>query len=270
MTPLFFGDSDRPLFGVHHRPIASVGGRPPVLICPPFGQEAIRAHRTLRLISESLAAQGRHVLRFDYSCTGDSWGAEQDATVEAWVQDVVTAHQELVDLSGLDRAVWFGVRLGAAIAAFASLRSSFTPLNLVMFDPVLDGRRYLEDSRLAHESFMLDEMGRRLSAGELRKAGIDGWRTRGLLGFGLGPVLEDELMKLDVASLGRLGTAVASIVVSTSEAPGLENSIDWSAMAPRVRTLHLDADFAWNSDAAMNEFLVPPGLMRVALDSVEC
>jgi pimeloyl-ACP methyl ester carboxylesterase len=270
MTPLFFGESNKPLFGVHHRPSMAAPGRLPVLLCAPFGQEAIRAHRTYRLLAERLAADGHHVLRFDYSFTGDSWGAEEDATLEQWVDDVHAAHQELLDLSGLDRAVWFGVRVGAAIAALASLRSASTISNLVLFDPVIHGRSYIEACRMSHEAFMADEMGRPVSARQLREAGIEGGSGRGLLGFQLGAAMESSLLQLDLANLPRLGTSMISLVESASKESQPVSSVNWLSLAPRARTLHFDSDFAWNSDAAMNEFLVSPELLRVALESIEC
>jgi hypothetical protein len=45
-----------------------------VLLCNPFGQEAIRCHRAFRLLSARLASSGIPSLRFDYFGTGDSPG----------------------------------------------------------------------------------------------------------------------------------------------------------------------------------------------------
>ena len=76
-TPLWFGPGDRQLFGWMHLPADRVvhGG---VVLCQPFGIEAICAYFTYRLLAERLADRGLAVLRFDYDGTGDSCGGETD------------------------------------------------------------------------------------------------------------------------------------------------------------------------------------------------
>jgi len=66
MTPFHFGDSSRKLFGVYHRAGTASAQAPAVLLCNPFGEEAIRAHRIYRILAERLARHGAHVLRFDW------------------------------------------------------------------------------------------------------------------------------------------------------------------------------------------------------------
>ena len=79
---LFFGEGER-LFGSHH---AATAARAACLLVPPFGHEAIRSHRAFRQLSMILAGTERHVLRFDFSGCGDSFGDVQ--TMSAWLRDV--------------------------------------------------------------------------------------------------------------------------------------------------------------------------------------
>ncbi len=86
MKPLFFGNPERPLFGVYHPP-RGTASQPPraVLICAPLGQEYIRTHWTLRLFAKQLNRKGIHVFRMDYEGTGDSAGRLDEVTsLETW------------------------------------------------------------------------------------------------------------------------------------------------------------------------------------------
>lgn len=82
----------------------------------PWGWEALRAHRTLRLLADRLAETGLDVLRFDYSGTGDSMGDHDDVTLARWIDDAGEALDELVSLSGARRVSVVGLRIGALVA----------------------------------------------------------------------------------------------------------------------------------------------------------
>ena len=71
MRPFYFGDSEEALYGVYHSPQGEHRDEG-VVLCAPFGQEAMRTHRALRQLATLLTKRGYHVLRFDYRGTGDS------------------------------------------------------------------------------------------------------------------------------------------------------------------------------------------------------
>ncbi len=85
MQPLRFGSAGRQLAGVFHAATASRTPPASLLICNPLGQEAIRVHRLLRLLAESLARKGIATLRFDYFGSGDSDGDDAEATLDDWI-----------------------------------------------------------------------------------------------------------------------------------------------------------------------------------------
>src|SRR6185369_16185836 len=101
LTPLRFGASARRLFGLYQPPSAGTGNAQCVVLCNPFGQEAIRSHRLLRVLGDRLARAGFAVLRFDYSGTGDSDGDDSEADLGRWVEDVLSADAEARRASGL-------------------------------------------------------------------------------------------------------------------------------------------------------------------------
>jgi len=152
----FFGNPQSQLFGVHHPPrgIAAKPARA-VLICPPIGQEYIRTHWCLRLMANQLCRNGAHVLRMDYSGMGDSAGSLQDVqSLNQWTHDVLTGIQQAKELSGAGTVMLVGLRMGAMLAAQAARRTNDVN-SLVLWEPIEDGKSYLEELRAMHRR-MLD------------------------------------------------------------------------------------------------------------------
>ncbi len=148
MKPLFFGATDRRLYGVYHPP--SKGGGHAVLLCYPGIQEYNAAHWAFRRLAGMLSREGHHVLRFDYFGTGDSDGVVASATPGHWVEDVQEAAQELKDLSGSRDISLVGMRIGATMAALASARGLETR-QLILWEPVINGRAYVRELELWDE-----------------------------------------------------------------------------------------------------------------------
>jgi pimeloyl-ACP methyl ester carboxylesterase len=141
--PFFFGPVARQLFGVYHAPLAPTPTPAAVVLCPPFGQEYMRTHRALRQLAVQLAMAGHHVLRFDYSGTGDSAGDGAAVTIDAWLEDVETAIDEIRDTTGITDVALIGLRIGAMLAATTARRRTDVT-KLVLWDPVVSWRLYLE------------------------------------------------------------------------------------------------------------------------------
>src|SRR4051812_24879615 len=158
MQPFYFGTSEKQLFGVYHPPGTKAARQPAVVLCQPLGHEYLRAHRAFRNLGAALAAQGCHVLRFDYFGCGDSGGSGEQATVEQNLADLDAAIDELKDTSGVARVSLVGLRFGATLAAHAASRRRDVE-RLVLWDPVSDGRAYLGEVRDLHDRWLHDRMG---------------------------------------------------------------------------------------------------------------
>jgi alpha-beta hydrolase superfamily lysophospholipase len=147
IQPVYFGSGDYRVFGWLHgisdQLPASVG----LVICKPFGFEAMSAHLSVRAFADAAAELGIPALRFDYGGTGDSEdlapGADQ---LEAWTQDVMAAVQELQRRTGVERVCLLGIRLGALLAAAAAERMPQVRA-LIAVAPIISGRRYLKEMR---------------------------------------------------------------------------------------------------------------------------
>lgn len=105
MEPLLFDGC----YGWLHRPVVPHSSLSPlspaacgVVLCNPFGQEAIMTHRGWRYLATALAANGMPALRFDYHGTGDSDGDESDpARLQAWTASIVAAVRVLRERTGV-------------------------------------------------------------------------------------------------------------------------------------------------------------------------
>lgn len=199
MNPLYFGTSQRPLFGVYHPPRARTVRSTGIVLCYPMGQEYMRAHRAFRQLANLLSKAGFHVLRFDYSCTGDSGGDTETAEVARWVDDLSCAIDELKDTAGVTRVSLVGLRVGAAVAALG--RASRKDIDqIVLWDPVVDGAEYVRS---------LLEAG-----GPGARQAAERGETIGVQGFPVSAGLRAGLSAIDLRKLPVDGSARLAVVVS--------------------------------------------------------
>jgi alpha-beta hydrolase superfamily lysophospholipase len=162
--PLYLSSGGRSLFGWLYHPPDEVSLGPPSLglvICRPFGFEALCSHRSVRAFAAAAAGVGVPVLCFDYAGTGDSEDLPPQADqLEAWTGDVLAAVSELQQRTGVERVCLLGFRLGALLAVRAAARCEAADA-LIAVAPVLNGARYLRELRLT----VLAQAAQRAAAG---------------------------------------------------------------------------------------------------------
>jgi pimeloyl-ACP methyl ester carboxylesterase len=145
--PFYFGPPERPLFGLLHRPDApsARARRVGLVVCTPFGYEAICAPRALRHLAIGAAAASLPTLRFDYDGTGDSAGSDWDpARLGAWIRSVHHAIDALREETGVTDVALVGLRLGALVASLAALERTDVA-GVAAIAPVASGRAYLRE-----------------------------------------------------------------------------------------------------------------------------
>jgi len=162
-----------------------------VVICNPFGQEYLRAHRSLRELAKRLAEAGFHVLRFDYFGCGDSAGDGDEVTLEQWLLDISAAIAEIKETSASPKFALVGLRLGATLSALLAAQRRDVE-RLVLWDPILDGAAYLRELRIAHQDWLRDHAQGRDGPGE-------GDPLREALGFPVPPALTASVERLRIA-----------------------------------------------------------------------
>jgi hypothetical protein len=248
-------DGQRLLGSLHAAPRA----RDAALLCNPFGEEAARSHRTFRVLATQLERVGISAMRFDYGATGDSRGDGAGASIAGWLADIATAAEHLRRETGARRLVLVGLRFGATLAALAS--KSVVPRQLVMWDPVIDGRAYLDELAAQHRSYMHEELG-------------PAWRERPLvrdnntpteaLGTPISAALAAELAAIDLAAAPIVSRCT---VVTTKPAPGSERLR--AHLARSAQWIELSDTTTWNSDAALNAMVVPMSIVQAIVARIE-
>jgi hypothetical protein len=119
-----------------------------VIVCPPAPQEIMRAQAALGQLAKRLQENGCHVLRFDYSNTGDSEGLSESASLDRWLQDILKVCAFAKERFPGTKISLMGLRLGAALALRASQHVQVE--RLVLWDPIVDGIHYLREMESSH------------------------------------------------------------------------------------------------------------------------
>jgi pimeloyl-ACP methyl ester carboxylesterase len=256
MTPLFFGTSQRRLFGLYLPPRRRVPAPKSIVLCHPWGQEYLRAHRSMRQLGNLLAAAGHHVFRFDYFGTGDSAGDMVDADLAGWERDIEMAMQELMDTSGATRVSLAGLRLGSTLAARVAARHKREVDMLAMWDPLVSGPEHLAE--LIH-----DERKHARKAGAFLprpEAEGGGHEVRG---FPLTSQMENDIRGLDLVQLVPSLPARSVVVTST---PLESHAALRAALAQRpdgeAAFERIDSLCAWQNHQNLGAGAIPARLLE--------
>jgi uncharacterized protein len=240
MNAFYFGLGPRRLFGIYTPAQGSGARQQAILMCNPWGQEYIRAHRSMRLLSGMLSAAGLHVMRFDYYGTGDSAGDPAETDLRGWESDIEMAIDELLDMTGVPRISLLGLRLGASLAASVSVKRRPQIDALVLWDPIVSGEEYLTELRHADANA--------LARSAQEGGGFEVW------GFALTDDLARELRAIDLVKLATEMPARVLPVVCQSLPSHLALSIVLSDRARETSLEVIASPPAWleegNSGAA--------------------
>lgn len=200
MEAFYFGPSDNYLFGAYHEP-TNGNRREGIVLCSPFGQEYLRAHRSLRRLAINLAAQGYSVLRFDYRGTGDSAGTLAGVTADNWQQDIRHAVQELIDIAAVPKVALVGLRVGALLAAQVAAHNPQIS-RLLIWDPIVSGQAYI------------DELTSEINTDPSRANFIADDGTLHFNGFSMPRAFQQSLTGLDIRDVKGLDAAAVAQIVS--------------------------------------------------------
>lgn len=136
----FYFGPNASLYGVLHTPQKPV--HKTVLLCGPEPYDLEISLFVIQQMAKRLAEHGIAVLQFHYYGTGDSAG---DGAIESffrWREDICSAQAHLQKLYPNSPMIAIGIRLGATLLWQAQER--FTLDGVVFWDPIFDGKQYLE------------------------------------------------------------------------------------------------------------------------------
>jgi alpha-beta hydrolase superfamily lysophospholipase len=250
---LYFDSSGQRLFGWLHRPEEGTAANIGLVICKPFGYEAICAHRSVRAFADMGAAVGMHALRFDYLGTGDSADIAPEADqLEVWTNDVIAAVSELRRLTGVQRVCVVGFRLGALLATLAGARSK-TLDGLVLISPIVNGRRYLRQLRTTRLAAALSAAPAEAIMASSHNADSGNNGSMEVSGFSLSAATLAALAQIDVTTLEAL-PAPEMLIIDDNNLPvargwpeklsALGAKLEYQALPGIVGMLMTDPQFA--------------------------
>jgi alpha-beta hydrolase superfamily lysophospholipase len=193
---LYFNSGEHRLFGWLHHSLTGLRADVGVVVCQPFGYEAICAHRGMRAFAEAIAAAGMPALRFDYLGTGDSPDIDPQADqLQIWTQDVLAAADELRLRTGVRQVCLLGFRLGALLATLAAAQGDNVSA-LVAVSPIISGRRYLRELRTTRMAASLGlDHSEPLEKQDARVSGME------VSGFNFSAATLEALKKVDLSTL---------------------------------------------------------------------
>jgi len=210
--PLYIGAASRPWFATVHMPAKGAANGVGLVIVPPFGYEAVCAHRGLRHLAVDAAAAGCVAVRVDLDGTGDSAGDDLDPDRVGRWRASINAAADLARARGADRIVFAGVRLGALLAASLA-RSPADVVGLVAIAPVVSGKRWLREMKALQGSLGL------LPPPE---GGAVDESIQEAIGFAITAETRDALTAID---LEKLEPAPAVLVIDRDDMPPSEKWI---------------------------------------------
>lgn len=273
MLPIRFGASSRQLFGLYQEPFPQSARGEGILLCNPFGQEAIRSHRLFKVLADRLCRDGFHVLRFDYFGTGDSAGNDDEVSIAGFVADLNLADGELMRRSGCARRNWIGLRLGASIAAHASAIAPVAPHRLLLWEPVIDGASYLGELSRAHAAALEDAYGSRYATDDGLKQQFAREAGQEALGFPITDSLRREISLLVPDSIAALKASSVNIFVNAAARDtlraGAALSTEMTTLVQRLATRNISTrseiiaePIVWTADEMMNAATVPGEVLQ--------
>jgi alpha-beta hydrolase superfamily lysophospholipase len=244
---IYFDSGEHQLFGWFHAPPAGAMANVGLVICKPFGYEALCSHRGLRAFAEAAAARGVPTLRIDYLGTGDS--AEIDPQVDqlkAWTRDVISAVDELRRRTAVQHVCLLGVRFGALLAALAA-DDCAAVTSLILIAPIVSGRRYLRELRTTR--MFASQLDAQLAGVEPAPSDTEEVKVGGMevSGFWLSAATLDALTKVDLKTYAS-PTVTDALVISGKGLPGA------SVWAQHLAGLGI-----------RTQYLVLPGLVEMAM-----
>ena len=244
MQAMFFGPSDKQLFGVYYPPQSHIARDRGVILCNPIQACPCRC---LHHLATLFAKAGLPAFRFDYFGTADSSGDMSQSSVSQWLQDIHCAATELRQ-RGSERLSIVGLCFGATLAALYSKEHDSVD-SLVLWEPWVSGEDCIRDMQRRWEL-------------DFTSAGVPYPAIENeLLGSPFPAGLRAEICSVHLGgSFVGPGPPVLLIEHGTEEASGLRQELEKSGCTFQMEVAALPP--FWEDDLALT-FVPRPLLERI-------
>lgn len=222
-----------------------------IVLCPPVGHEYFRCYRAFRIIAEQLVKCGFTAMCFDYRGTGDSEGDACKVRLADWLEDIETAIATAQRITGITSVALVGLRLGATMAALVA-KSNNDVKTLVLWDPVMDGRRYIEEMRDAHRAMLRDLDRFR------RPRRAEDTSDYEFLGSSFAPEFIGDIDRIDPMNLTHAFSQGVVLIQSDDHDNEPTQALRRDKPARYFTEYRLPATYGWREPARIEEAIVDP------------
>jgi exosortase A-associated hydrolase 2 len=199
-NPVFLEGPAGRIFALYHPPAPGANSRGALVYVPPFAEEMNRSRRMAALQARALASRGVGVLVLDLFGTGDSGGEFREGRLSLWLGDVVAAADWLNSKGHATVGLW-GLRFGALLAVIAAGQEPGRYENMLLWQPVVDGKTMLNQFLRIGVAASMGEAGNGKSSEALR-AELAGGRSVEIAGYELSPELAQALSAARMEGMG--------------------------------------------------------------------
>ena len=211
-TPFFFENGATKLFGVTHTPDGTAENKGYILIHA-FGEEKLWSHRVFVNFAREAAARGFPVLRFDLAGHGDSEGDSENCTVASYLTDIESARRTFRTIFPDTASVGLlGLRFGATLAFLSAGRSDNLD-DLILWEPILNGARYMQELLRVNLGTQLAVYGKVTEDREVLVEKMRQGTSTNVDGYLISIEFFDDCSNIDFTNSDLKSTNVSSLVV---------------------------------------------------------
>lgn len=258
IEPLYFGTTEKPLFGCYHVPQSGPTRDCGIVLCYPMGQEYIRSHRTYRQLAVRLSRVGFDVLRFDFYGCGDSAGDCEQGQIRQWLTDISTAVSELRRRCGSAKVCLVGLRLGGALSMMVGAERGDID-HLVLWNPIISGKAYIEELKAAQKEML------KYAYAE-PKYHTNGDKPTEILGFPLTDFMLAGLEKIDLLAVWQKPANNVFLIESNKETREGRLMAHLTRLGTQLEYQHLPCPRIWSEEPQKG--IVPHQLLQSVVSQI--
>lgn len=200
MGAAFLGEPGRRFMTVSFSPVGECKGY--IFFVPPFGEEMNRCRSLVANQARCFAELGYTCTVLDLYGTGDSEGELCEASLELWFSNIQTAIEQCAVNQSLPVVLW-GLRLGALIAMDFSSQSSIAFHDMLLWQPVISGKRYVSQILRQRIAAQVGNHQQPETTKQIRQRIGEGQHVE-VSGYTIGEPLIGDIEAIEPNSFGRL------------------------------------------------------------------